>query len=401
MTLDDARRSFPGLDDKVFLDSACVSLAPREARDAVRAFLDAVVLCPADDASKHHVAMDASRDETARQAARLLRTDVSHVALVESTTHGLNIAANAIPFEPGDNVLVADTEYLQVAIPWTKKQEAGRLEVRPVVSRQGVLAVDAFERAMDGRTRAVCVSSVQWCSGYRVDVRTLGRLCRERGIWFVVDAIQEMGALAIDLSDSWADFVIAGGHKWLNAPFGCGVMYVGDRVLAELDPASWGYLALEAPNGGWQAYFETPSITPYRRYEFPRVAKRFETAGTSNYPGAIGLGESLKIVNAVGIDRAEAQVLTLAALARQALRDAGAHVVSSDDPDARSGITMFSYYRDSGQDRALLDRLLRERIFLAMRYTAGVGGLRVSTHYFNNEEDVSRMVAVLRRVTRG
>lgn len=401
MTFDDARRSFPGLDDKVFLDAACVSLVPRQARDAVRAFVDLAMRCPADDASKQHIAMDESREHAAMEAARLLHADRRQIALVESTTHGLNIAANAIPFERGDNVLVADTEYLQVAIPWAKKAEASEIAVKPVPSRGGALAVEDFERAIDERTRAICVSSVQWCSGWRVDVVTLGRMCRERGIWFVVDAIQEMGALAIDLAEPWADFVVAGGHKWMNAPFGCGVIWMSPRVLDTLDPSSWGYLALEPPDGGWQAYFETPDITPFRRYDFPRVAKRFEIGGTSNYPGAIALAESLKLVNALGIDRVEARVLTLAAFAREELAKAGAHLVSSDDPDARSGITMFSWYRDPKQDRALLDRLLRERVFLAMRYTSGIGGLRVSTHYFNDEEDVLEMVAALQRVTNG
>jgi cysteine desulfurase/selenocysteine lyase len=399
MTLADARRAFPGLDDKTFLDAACVSLVPRQAHDAIRGFLDAAMLCPAEDASKHHLAMDEQRDCAVEEAAALLRTDPRHIALVESTTHGLNIAANAIPFERGDNVLVADTEYLQVAIPWAQKQKAGLIEIKPVRSRHGVLAVEDFERAIDARTRAVCVSSVQWCSGWRVDAPALGRLCRTKGLWVVVDAIQEMGALAIDLSDPWADFVIAGGHKWLNAPFGCGVMFVSDRVLLELEPSSWGYLALEAPEGGWQSYFETPTITPYRDYPFPRVAKRFEIAGTSNYPGAIGLGASLALVNALGIEQAEAQVLKLAALAAGELRKAGARVVSSDDPKGRSGITMFSRYDDPKQDRALLDRLLAERVFLAMRYTAGIGGLRVSTHYFNDEEDVLKLAAALKRVT--
>jgi selenocysteine lyase/cysteine desulfurase len=399
VTFDDARRSFPGLGDKVFLDAASVSLAPRQARDAIRAFVEGAMLCPADDASRRHIAMDESRETTAAEAARLLRADRRQVALVESTTHGLNIAANAIPFERGDHVLVADTEYLQVAIPWAKKQEAGAIEMKPVRSHDGVLAVEDFECAIDARTKAICVSSVQWCSGYRVNVRTLGRLCRERGIWLVVDAVQEMGALAIDLSEPWADFIVAGGHKWMNAPFGCGVMWVSPRVLETLEPASWGYLALERPKGGWRAYFETPDITPYRPYNFPRVAKRFEIGGTSNYPGAVGLRESLALINAVGIDRGEARVLKLANFAREELRKAGAHLVSGDDPAVRSGITVFSRYRDPKQDRALLDCLLGERIFLGMRYTAGIGGLRVSTHYFNNEEDVLKLVAALRRCT--
>ena len=91
---------------------------------------------------------------------------------------------------------------------------------------------------MDRRTKVVCVSSVQWCSGYRLDMKGLGELCRSRGVWLVVDAIQEMGALEIDLGRQYADFLTAGGHKWLNAPHGCGVMYVSERVLKELEPDS-------------------------------------------------------------------------------------------------------------------------------------------------------------------
>lgn len=398
MTPADARACFPGLVDKVYLDAAAVSLLPRQAHDAVRAFLDLAMLCESENASEHHVAMDAAGAATVGEAAALLRTTTDHIALVESTSHGLNIAANAIPLSAGDNVLIADTEYLQVAIPWAMKGERFGVEVRAVRSHgEGVLTVDDFARVIDRRTRVICVSSVQWCTGYRVDVRGLSDLCRAHGLWLVVDAIQEMGAQTIDLAESWADFVVAGGHKWLNAPLGCGILYVGDRAMRELDPVSWGYLALEEPEGGWPVYFETPDITPYREYRFPPTAKRFENAGTFNYPGAIGLGASLRLVNAVGIDRAEAHIRRLGDLLRDELDKAGAHIVSSREPAARSAITTFSYYRDQARDRALLAALLGERVFLAMRYTSGVGGIRVSTHYFNNEEDVLRMVAALRR----
>jgi selenocysteine lyase/cysteine desulfurase len=397
MTPAAARALFPGLTDKTFLDAACVSLVPRPAADAVRRFIEMAVECPAPDASQHHLAMDEFVAAARREAARLLRCDEAHVALVESTTHGLNVAANAIPFAPGDNVLVADTEFLQVAIPWTMKAERLGLEVRAVRSRDGRLTVEDFERCLDAHTRAVCVSSVQWSSGWRVDVRGLGSLCATRGIWLIVDAIQEMGALGIDLSTGWADFVVAGGHKWLNAPFGSGVMYVSARALAHLDPVSWGYLALESPPRGWQEYFETPAITPFRSYRFPRVARRFETGGTTNYPGAVGLGASLALVNAIGIDEAERRVQQLSALARDALRRAGARIVSPEWPGGTSGITVFRRYDDPRQDRALAERLLADRVYVAVRYTSGIGGIRVSTHYFNDEEDVLRLVASLER----
>jgi selenocysteine lyase/cysteine desulfurase len=396
-----ARALFPGLSGKTFLDAACVSLAPRPAVEAVEAFLASAAGCDELDASEHHVAMDRLVGRTRDEAARLLRADRRNVALVESTTAGLNVAANAVPLSAGDNVLIADTEFLQVAIPWAQKAQTVGAALRPVPSRHGLLQPEDFERAMDARTRVVCVSSVQWASGCRVDVRRLEALCRARGIWLVVDAIQELGALSVDLSDGGADFLVAGGHKWLNAPFGCGVMYVGERALGELQPASWGYLGLEPPAGGWPAYFRTPEITPFRPYRFRASARRFEVGGTTNYPGAAGLAASLALVNSLGIEAAEGHVLGLAALAREELRKAGARVISPGAPEARSGITVFRCHDDPRDDQALAERLIAERILVAVRYTAGIGGIRVSTHYYNDEEDVLRLAAAVRRLRSG
>ncbi len=400
MTLEEARGCFAGLQNKVFLDAACVSLIPRQAHQAVTRFLDMALLCDAEDASLHHIAMDRMRTAAVHQAAKLLHTRPQNIALVESTTHALNIAANAIPLHKGENVLIADTEFLQVAIPWARKQASAGIEIKPVRSHDGgVLTPEDFEAAMDTRTKVVCVSSVQWCSGYRIDIRRLGEICRSRGIWLVVDAIQEMGAMEIDLSAQFADFVAAGGHKWLNAPFGCGVLFIADRALQALEPASYGYLALEEPSGGWAEYFRTPEISPYRDYRFPATARKFEIAGTSNYPGAIGLGKSLELINQVGIGTIEAHIRRLTDLLHDELARAGARVVTPREPQARSGITVFRYYDSASEDQALLDRLLREKIYLAIRYTSGVGGIRVSTHFYNNHEDIDRMVAALKRCT--
>jgi len=388
---------FPGLEDKTFLDAACVGLAPRQARDAIVAFLDDAVACPERDASAHHVAMDELRRRAVPEVARLVGAAADHVALVESTTHGLNVAAATIPLAAGDEVLIPDTEFLQVAIPWMKRAERDGIVVRPVESRNGRLDLDAFARAFSPRTRVVCCSTVQWSSGYRIDVPGLAELCRSRDVWFVADVIQEVGAMRVDVTERPADFVVAGGHKWLNAPFGCGFLVVSDRVLEELRPTSFGYLSLEDPEGGWARYFRTPTITPFREYRFPRTARSFETGGTANYPGAVGLGASLRLINELGTDAVEAQVRRLTDLLHEELRAVGARVVTDPAPAVRSGITVFRWHETPEEDHALLEELLDERILLSIRYTAGVGGLRVSTHFYNTEEDVHRLVAALRR----
>lgn len=394
---EEVRRSFPAAGDRTFLDAACVSLAPRQAAEAIADFVELATTCPARDASALHIAMDERRRATVPLAARLLDAPEDQIALVESTTHGLNVAAAALPLGEGDEVLVPDTEFLQVAIPWMKRAERAGIVVRPVRHHDGRLAVDRFEEAWTPRTRVVCVSSVQWASGFRVDVAELHRLCRERDAWLVVDAVQELGAMVVRVNDRPADVVVAGGHKWLNAPFGCGVLYLSERFLAETEPVWWGYLALEEPEGGWPQYFRTPSITPFREYRFPKTAHSHEIGGTSNYPGAVGLGASIGLLLDVGVDAVEAHVRRLTDRLHAGLADLGVRVVTDPRPEARSGITVFRTSDDPEDEQRLLEALLDERIYVSVRYTAGVGGIRVSTHLYNTADDVDRLLAAIAR----
>lgn len=397
MTPADARATFPALGDRIFLDAACVSLIAQPVYDEIRQFLDICLSPDAADASQHHIAMDKARPRTVAEAARLINADPSRVALVESTSHGLNIVANALPLRAGDKVLIADTEFLQVAIPWQVRAKRDGIEIVPVRTHdEGVVTPDDFAHAMDPRTRVVCVSSVQWNTGWRIDIGALGELCRARGIYLIVDAIQELGACPIDVTADPVDALVAGGHKWLNAPFGCGVLYLGPRILDELEPAGYGYLAVTEPDGGWDEYFRTPSISPYAERSFVRGAKRFEIGGTSNYPGAIGLGASIRQINQIGPAAIHAHILRLTDRLHDGLARAGARVITPREPvSGRSGITTFTC-GDPARDRAHVDRLLARRVFVSIRYTSGVGGIRVSTHFFNNESDTDALVENLR-----
>ncbi len=400
MNLKDVRELFVGTKDKIFLDSACVGLAPNTAREAIKRFLDLVVNCPARDISEHHMAMDDMKGEAIIEAAKLLNTAPENLTLIESTTHGLNIAANSIPFEGSNEVLICDTEYLQVSIPFAKKHEAGKLKLIPVVpEKKGYFTLKDFENYISKNTKAICLSSVQWCTGQRVFNKQIGELCRRNGVWIIVDGIQEIGALNCDVNLRYCDFYIAGGHKWLNAPYGCGIMYMSSRAQ-QLDPPHYGYLNLASPPQGWGKFFQEPSQTPFRPYPFPKNAKSFGIGGTGNYPGAIGLSESIKIINQIGRERVEQKVLQLNGFLREQLVKLGAKVLSPEDLDDRSGITIFRLFDSYEQDTKALEFLQDRRIFLSIRYTNGCGGLRVSTHYFNNEDDILRLcsaIASLRR----
>ncbi len=394
-----AKEHFPGLQGKTFLDAACVGLAPVEAKLAIEQFLEQAVMCDARDASTHHIALDQARALAVREGARLLDADSDEIALVESTTHGLNVIASAIPFEPDDNVVLCDLEFLQVAIPWLKLAQRGAIrDVRTVRNRDGAVPVDAFAEHVDDRTRAVVVSSVQWTNGYAVDLHGLAALCRAHDALLIVDAIQQLGATRLSVADVPADVVVAGGHKWLNAPFGCGLLYVRRSILPQLRMPSWGYLGLESPEGGWGRYFATPESTPVRIYDFPITAKSLEINGTANYPGAVGLGASLELINTIGITAIEEHVLALAERLQEELTCLGVRVVTRPEPDARSGITTFEVSDLPAENEAFLDALLDEHIYVALRYTSHVGGIRVSTHLYNDDDDVDRLLHAVARL---
>lgn len=382
------RSLFPGTRGQVFLDAACVSLLPTPAAEALQQLTQVMLTCPAGDASAHHIALDRTAEQPRREAARLIGARPEEIALVESTTHGLQIVAAAVPLKPGDKILIGDTEFLGLPVPWLEREG---VEVVTIPSRQGRLHVDDFARAADRKTRLILLSSVQWTSGYRADLEAFGDFARVRDLFLVVDAIQQLGAVTLDVSKTPVDFLVTGGHKWLNAPAGRGFLYVGPQRRGRLRPPPRGYLTVTEPAEGWAAYFATPDIPAVRSYDFIATAQACEIGGTANYPGNVVLGAALALINRLGIRAIEEHIGRLTDLLIDRLHAARVKLVSPLEKPARSGIVTFTLGHGSERDRACLDALRKRKILISQRYTAGVGGLRVSVHFFNNEDDVRQL----------
>jgi cysteine desulfurase / selenocysteine lyase len=386
------REQFPALQEKTFFDTAGVGIAPRVAIDAVRAFLDETMLVPARSMVEHHLAIDAARERARPEAARLIGATEGEIALVESTTHGLSIAARAIPLEAGDNIVTSDLEFIAVPLAWRQPRSTIAPQIRVAKNNNGELPVSAFEEFIDRRTKAVVISSVQWSNGYLCDLRTIGQLCREAGVLLVIDAIQQLGAMPMDVTKVPVDIVVCGGHKWLNAPYGAGFMYIRKGIVDKLRPPVAGYLALDPPLGGWGKYFETPSIVPLQPVDFSHDARQFENGGTANYPGGIGLAASLRMINEIGTDIIEQQIRELTDYLLQGLETVGMNVITPPSPSNRSGIVVMNFPENPGKDLALKEYLLDKKILVAVRYTSNVGGVRISCHFYNNKSDLDRLL---------
>ena len=385
------REQFPALETKSFMDAACVSLAPTSASNAIKQFLDAAVWCRARSSTLHHIAIDELRSAARPEAAKLINAAENEIALVESTTQGLSIAAASIPLKRGDRILMCDLEFMQVALPWIQKAKEIGLELDLVPNVDGAIPISHFADRISPATSVIVISSVQWSNGFRCDMSALSRLCRERGLWLVVDAIQQLGAIPFDVRETPVDFLACGGHKWLNSPFGCGFLYISREALPKLRAPLAGYLSIETPEGGWGNYFQTPSITPIRDYSFVQEARCYETGGTSNYPGAVGLAASLKLINSLGKENIARRIFELTDRLVSGLEALNIRIVTPLEKNNRSGIVTF----DTGSPEtniALMEALIERQILVSVRYTSNVGGVRVSCHFYNSFGDIDGLL---------
>jgi selenocysteine lyase/cysteine desulfurase len=314
-------------------------------------------------------------------AARLLGARESHeVAFVENTSSALSLVAEGLDWQPGDNVVGAALEFPSNVYPWMGLASRG-VEYRQVEERDGRIDPGEILARLDSRTRMLALSWVQYASGFRSDLARLGRACRERGILFVVDVIQGLGALPLDVEAGFVDVAAASAHKWLLGPEGIALLYVSDRVVERLRPARSGWRSMRDPFQ-WTAYDLT----------WNQGARRFES-GTLNAYGIVALGGSLEVLLAVGAEEIEPRVLALADLAARGLEELGFSVVSSRRRGETSGIV--TAVPPGRKAQSLIKPLDERGIVVAAR----AGRLRIAPHFYNTADEIERCLAELAELT--
>ena len=333
-------------------------------------------------------------------AARLVGARAENIALVPSTSLALNIAADAIPLAAGDNVVTTDLEFMSVVAPWFEKCRAASAELRVSRHAGGRIDPQRVVDLIDGATRAVTLSSVQWTNGFRLDLAAIGAECRKRSIPLIVDAIQQIGVVPFDVARDAVDFVACGGHKWLCSPSALGFAYVGDQFATQFRPSLSYAPTSQPPEASWQASWADPAYDPVRTYPLRPTAARFEHGVHHGALGAAGLAASINLLLDVGMEMIGRRVIALANRAAAGISDLGYEIVTPLDDHCRSGITVFRTADTPRGDLAVCEELKAAGIDVSVRYTSGVGGVRVSTHAYNNDDDIDQLIDVLARLRR-
>ncbi|UCF70157.1 MAG: aminotransferase class V-fold PLP-dependent enzyme [candidate division WOR-3 bacterium] len=315
-------------------------------------------------------------EEARNLAARLVHAEPAEITFVKNTTQGLLLAANGIRWQKGDNVVIPEKEFPANVFPWLNLTEAG-VEVRFVPLRGGRFTVEDIDRFVDSRTRAISVSAVSFVDGFRCDLEGIGRYCKDKDIFFVVDAIQALGAVDVDVRECRCDVLSADSHKWLLGPQGIGFAYVSTNALDRL----------KVSNMGWMSMTDEGNHLCYD-IRLKHSAARFEE-GTLNILGIMGLKATLEMLLAIGIPVIQSRILELLDQLVAGLTEKNYEIRSSMKISERSGILSFAHRQRSAEE--IFRRLFEANVVCALRDNA----VRLSPHFYNNTVDIRKFLDAL------
>ena len=367
------QQEFPQDESLIYLNHAAVAPWPARTARAVQAFAEENVHNGARDYRKW-----TERERQLREQCRHLLNAPStdDIAFLKNTSEGLSVIAAGLGWRAGDNVVTSDEEFPSNRIPWIAQERHG------VSLREVSLRVDDPEAALmdacDGHTRVLTISSVQYASGLRLHLPRLGAFCRERDIVFCVDAIQSLGAIAMDVQAAGIDCLAADAHKWLLGPEGIAVFYCQPGLRRQLTLHQFGWHMLRDA-GDYGSLDTTPAAS----------AQRFE-CGSPNMLGIHAFSASLSLLQEVGMEQIEAMVLANTAYLMDGLqRIPAVEVLSRRDSGRCAGIQVFRVYgRDSGDLHA---RLLDRQVLCAARG----GGIRLSPHFYTPRHKLDKAIEII------
>lgn len=372
---------YPRSGDGIFLNSAAQGILPRRTLDAMARFEAGRAYPPTID---DDILLEV--ETTCRErVARLVGAPAQLVGLGVNTSEGINVAAMHLPLATGDRVLVARGEFPANVYPWLALERRGVATV--FLEKEGAhLDADRVAQALDAdpAIRAVSMSLVQFSNGHRNPLEAVGRACRERGVFFVVDAIQGLGAVELDWSTLSADLLACGGQKWLCGPWGSGFFVAAEWMCADVEPVRIGWLQV----AGARNYH---SLCDYD-LRFEPDCRRFEV-GTYPYTALLGLSESLELIDTLGVERIAAHSRALFAPIEAALAEHEATIVSCTAPACRSSILCFRA-EDPASTRTIFEGLKAAGVTCAFRE----GSVRLSPHFYNTPDDAERTAALIESV---
>lgn len=313
------------------------------------------------------------RMEAARaRLARFINADRKEVAFTLNTSHGMSLVAGAL--KGRGTVLTMEDEFPSSTLPWLN---AG-FKVKFVKPENNIYTLENIAGRMTGDVKILVTSYVQYRTGFRQDLEALGKLCRKRGVIFVVNATQALGAMPVDVKKAGIDFMVFSCFKWTMAGYGAAGLYAAKKRLARL----------RFPEAGWRSV-AAPEKMDNKAGLMKKEASAVE-AGCLHFPSIFALGAALDLLGGIGIKNIQRRIYELNDYLAAGLKAAGLETTTPLERRWRSGITIIK----AGDPAAAVAKLEAMKIMTSARGA----GIRIALHFYNDRRDIDRLMAGLKKL---
>jgi selenocysteine lyase/cysteine desulfurase len=327
-------------------------------------------------------------DQARTVTADYLGADPDEICFTRNATESNSIIAAGLKLKKGDEVIFESHAHPGGSFPWLNRQMRHGIVVKVFEPDPESMAgsVERIQKLITPRTRVIQVSHLTAPTGILFDVKSIGAIARERGIWFHVDGAQTAGMIPVNLRDMDCDSFATSGHKWMGGPRGTGILFIKKDRLEEVECSHVG--------GHSELSYELPDKLSYiasaHRHEY----------GTRDTELIEGLKVAIEFQNAIGLERIEAYGSGLANYLQAGLtRIDGIQILTPSDPAMRRSISTFTSSKVPYTD--LYNRMMREhRLRCRIVTEQGLNAVRVSTHIFNSKDDCDRVIEAVKEIVR-
>lgn len=395
------RSDFPLLDPKlekkafIYLDSACQSLRPQQVIDEMNRYYSHMQACGG--RSMHQLGESVSHaiDKAREEIARFIRAEQKEeLVFTRNTTEGINLVANSLGLQAGDEVLISDKEHNSNLVPWLllEKKNGIKLVIVPTNS-DNTFNLESFSQRLTPRVKLVSLGHTANLDGVCIPADEVIKLAHQNGSLVLLDAAQSAPHCKLNVRTLDVDFLAFSLHKMLG-PSGMGVLYGKYALLEELDPFI---------TGG-----DTVSVTTYTSAEFLPPPEKFE-AGLQDYAGIMGSGAAIRYLSAFGMDEIHKIETQLNLQLTEGIANIpGLHIIGPADARLRSGICSFYIEGiDSHRIALMLDQMANIQVRSGQHCvhswfnSRGIAGsVRASIYFYNTPADIQALIENLHKIRR-
>lgn len=374
MEKSEVRNLFPYLKSgKIYMNHAALSPLSNLVLDSINAFL----LERSETNIENYMTVIEKTARAKQILASMLNCDSDRIAFVDNTSNGLNILAQGMNWTSGDRVIVNDIEFPSNVYPFLNLRSQG-VEIDFVKSKNGIVSAEDVFDMIKPTTKLISISQVQFLSGYRVDIKMIGDVCRSKGIVFSVDGIQGIGAFPIDVVKENIDFLACGTQKWLMGLQGLAYIYISEELQEQLIPKYVGWTSVQDP---W-------NLLQYD-LKLRRSADCFQSGSTSAI-GVCALNATLDLFNMYGRENVEKSVTENTLYFFEQMNSIGLPpILNGVETRFLSGIVSFT----SNEAKACFEKLSNNHVECAMRE----GIVRLSPHFYNTREEIDTVIDILKK----